>query len=84
MKKIIVVTLSVLMMVIMLAGCGNKDLWDTNYTFDKAIISMPDGTILEGKVSKWNDYEDGDQIQVMINGSVYLVHSSNIVLINEP
>jgi len=84
MKKIIVVTLSVLMMVVMLAGCGNKDLWDTNYTFDKAIISMPDGTILEGKVSKWNDYEDGDQIQVMINGSVYLVHSSNIVLINEP
>lgn len=83
MKKIIAVFLSVLMVAVMLTGCGNKDLWDTNYTYDKAIISMPNGTILEGKIDNWTDYEDGDQIQVTIDGVVYLVHSSNIVLINE-
>ena len=83
MKKIFAVVLSALMMVAILAGCGNKDMWDTNYTYDKAIISMPDGSILEGKVTNWTDYEDGDQIQVTIDGKVYLVHSSNIVLINE-
>jgi major membrane immunogen (membrane-anchored lipoprotein) len=83
MKKIIAIILSTLMLIAMLTGCGNKDMWDTNYTYDKAIISMPDGTILEGKISNWTDYEDGDQIQVTIDGKVYLVHSSNIVLINE-
>ena len=83
MKKIIAIILSALMLVATLTGCGNKDMWDTNYTYDKAIISMPDGTILEGKISNWTDYEDGDQIQVTIDGKVYLVHSSNIVLINE-
>lgn len=83
MKKIIAIILSAFMLVATLTGCGNKDLWDTNYTYDKAIISMPDGTILEGKISNWTDYKDGDQIQVTIDGKVYLVHSSNIVLINE-
>lgn len=68
---------------IFLAGCGNKDMWDTVYTFDKAIVKLADGTIVEGKVQSWRDYESGDQIQVKINGNTYLVHSSNITLIQE-
>lgn len=44
---------------------------------------MPDGSVVSGKVSSWRDYEDGDQIQVVIDGVTYLVHSSNIVLMNE-
>ena len=83
MKKIIAVVLCVLMMATVMVGCGNKDMLDTNYTFDKAIISLPDGSIVQGKVQTWTDYEDGDQIQVKIDNVVYLVHSSNIVLINE-
>lgn len=83
MKKIIAVVLCVLMMATVMVGCGNKDMWDTNYTFDKAIISLPDGSIVQGRVQTWTDYEDGDQIQVKIDNVVYLVHSSNIVLINE-
>ena len=31
------------------------------------------------KVDSWNDYE-GDQLQVKINGTTYLAHSSNVVL----
>ena len=66
-----------------LSACGNHQIFDTTYTFDRAIISMPDGTVIEGKVTSWTDYEDGDQIQVKIDGKTYLVHSSNIALIAE-
>lgn len=86
MKKLISSILAValvLSMVIGLTGCGNKQLFDTTYTFDSAIVSLPDGSVVSGKVSSWVDYEDGDQIQVVIDGTTYLVHSTNIVLIKE-
>ena len=66
-----------------LAGChSNYTLFDTTYNFDRAIISLPDGTIIEGKIQSWKDYE-GDQLQVKIDGITYLVHSSDIALIAE-
>ena len=34
----------------MLTGCVNKDMFDTVYTYDRAIIELPTGTIVEGKV----------------------------------
>lgn len=67
---------------LILSGCGNKDIIDTTYSYDSAIIKLPDDTVVEGKVESWRDYEDGDQIQVKVNGKTYLVHSSNVVLIN--
>lgn len=68
-----------------LAGCtiGNRTLFDTTYVFSRAIISLPDGTIIEGKVQNWTDYESGDQIQVKIDGTTYLVHAADIALIAE-
>ena len=81
MKKIVAIILAALM-VLSLSGC-NKQLIDLTYGFDKAIISLPNGKVVEGKVDSWTDYEDGDQIQVQIDGVTYLVHSSNIVLIKE-
>ncbi len=83
MKKIIITVLALLMLTVALTGCGNRQLFDTTYSFDRAIISLPNGDIIEGKVDSWTDYEDGDQIQVKINGKTYLVHSSNIALIAE-
>ena len=64
-----------------LSGC-NKQIMDFTYSYEKAILQLPDGTIVEGKVQSWTDYSDGDQIQVKINGKQYLIHSSNIVLIS--
>lgn len=81
MKKIIAMALTGTIALCMMTGC-NKQIIDTTYKFNKAIISLPNGNIIEGKVDSWNDY-DGDQIQVKINGDTYLVHSSNVVLINE-
>lgn len=83
MKKIIIIVLTNLILAAFLVGCGNRQLFDTTYNFDHAIISLPNGEIIEGKIDSWIDYEDGDQIQVKINGITYLVHSSDIVLIAE-
>ena len=78
MKKLLV-----FLSALVLTGCGNRQLLDTTYTFDKAIIETGNG-IIEGKVVSWKDYEDGDQVQIKLdNGYSYLVHSSNVTLIAE-
>ena len=83
MKKSIAVLLAlvVILGVMVLAGC-NKQMVDLTYSYEYAIIGLPNGEVVEGKVSSWTDFEDGDQIQVKIDGKTYLVHSSNIVLIS--
>lgn len=82
MKKLFAISMVLILALTMFVGC-NKQILDTTYKFDKAIVSLPDGTVVSGKVDGWKDFEDGDQIQVKINGVTYLVHSSNIVLIKE-
>ena len=82
MKKILAVLVLAALMVV-LTGCGNRDMFDTVYTYDEAVLSMADGTIIRGKVENWRDYEDGEQIQVKIDGVIYLVNSVNITLINK-
>ncbi len=84
MKKIIAIVLAVVLVVglLVLAGC-NKQMVDLTYSYEYAIIGLPNGEVVEGKVSSWTDFEDGDQIQVKIDGKTYLVHSSNIVLISD-
>ena len=81
MKKLTALLL-VLVLLLALTGC-NKQMVDLTYSYERAILSLPNGEIVEGKVSSWTDFEDGDQIQVRIDGKTYLVHSSNIVLISE-
>ena len=65
-------------------GCGNYQLLDTTRTFNRAIIELPNGNIIDDEVESWKDFEDGDQIQVKIDGVTYLVHSSDVVLISNP
>lgn len=67
---------------LLLTGC-NYQMVDTTYKYDRAIISLPNGEVIEGKVDSWMDFEDGDQIQVKIDGKTYLVHSTDIVLIKD-
>lgn len=81
MKKIIAIFL-VLLVIIFTTGC-NRQMVDLTYKYDRAIIELPNGEIIEGDVESWRDYEDGDQIQVKIDGVQYLVHSSDVVLITE-
>ena len=82
MKKKIVVLVTVVMMVAGLVGCGNMTMLDTTYTFDYAIVKLADGTVLEGEVETWCDYE-GEQIQITFkDGHTYLVSSVNATLIS--
>ncbi|MDR0904670.1 MAG: hypothetical protein LBN00_00610 [Oscillospiraceae bacterium] len=78
MKKIIAGILLVISL-LTLTSCGNKKIFDTTYTFNYAMIKMPDGSILEGRLESWTDYE-GEQLQVTIDGNTYLVSSINTVL----
>lgn len=79
MKKALI-ALMLLASLLLFTACGNRSLFDTTYTFNYAIIALPDGTYVEGPVDSWRDYEDGDQLQVTIQGVTYLTHASNVVL----
>ena len=81
MKKLTALVLA-LILVVLMTGC-NKQMVDLTYSYERAILSLPNGEVIEGKVSSWTDFEDGDQIQVRIDRKTYLVHSSNIVLISD-
>ncbi len=83
MKKLLLFLLLLLLALPLLTGCGNRALFDTTYTFTRAIIALPDGSYIEGPVDSWSDYSDGDQLQVTINGVTYLTHATNVVLISE-
>lgn len=83
MKKIFAI-LILACVLLTLVGCGNYQMVDLNYSFDYAYISYGDGTVEKVEVASWRDYEDGDQIQITgKDGTVYLVHSENCVLIKE-
>lgn len=84
MKKLIALLLGIIAVLsaLVLSGC-NKQMVDLTYSYEYAIIGLPNGETVEGKVSSWTDFEDGDQIQVKIGGKTYLVHSSNVVLISD-
>ena len=81
MKKLAIIVFSIILAV-SLAAC-NKQVVDLTYSYERAIISLPNGEIVEGKVQSWTDFADGDQIQVKIDGVTYLLHASQIVLISE-
>ena len=67
------------------AGClvsCNKQLIDTVYNYNYAIIKQADGSIISGTVQSWKDYEDGEY-QIKIDDVYYLVHISNLTLMKK-
>lgn len=81
-NRIIAVTIGILL-AMSLTACGNKQLIDTHYVFNKAIINTHT-EVITVDVKSWKDYEDGDQIQITTtDGKTYLVHSSQCTLIKE-
>lgn len=83
MKKLLVLG-ALLFFGLTLSACGNRTWIDTTYTFNYAQFSLPSGEVIEGRLTKWKDY-DGEQIQlVMEDGNTYLVSSMNAVLSVQP
>lgn len=88
-KKAWIVGIAVLILVI--AGValywqlniGNRQLMDTKYHFDRAIVKLPNGEVVEGRVTSWLDFDDSDVIQVKIDGKTYLTSYVNVCLIDD-
>jgi hypothetical protein len=91
MKKKLTTILVIVLVLAILIGAGyiftehiyNRTIIDLTDAYDRAIIELPNGQIVEGKVESCTDYTDSDQIQVKVNGKIYLVHSNNVVLIKD-
>ncbi len=82
MKKFICIVLVVVTTMVLFAGCGNRQIIDVTYSYDRAIIRLPNGEVVDGEVSSWRDY-DGESIQIVIDGITYYTQASNVVLIRE-
>lgn len=83
MKKIFVGIILLIVCAIILCGCqiGNRQIgFDTTQTFKWAIIQIGNGELIEGPVTNWRDFEEGDEVQVTINGVTFLTHYSNVIL----
>ena len=79
---IILGVLAIIIVAFMLfATSCNKQLIDFQNQFNYAYIQLPNGEVVSGRIDSWTDFEDGDQLQVTIDGNVYLVHSSDCVLV---
>lgn len=82
-KLLLIITILVVM-TFTLTACGNKDMFDTVYTYNYAIVDFLDGRVEKIGIKQWRDYEDGEQIQITAkDGTVYLVNSVNCILIRE-
>lgn len=81
---IVALILTVILFVWFIPNMTNKQIWDMTFSFEQAIIRLPDDSVVKGKVASWKDFEDGDQVQIkMDNGHTYLTHISNVCLISE-
>ena len=66
---------------VLLTACGNKQIIDTTYTFNKAMIKLQDDTVVTVDIESWTDYDDGEQLQIKSkDGVIYLVNSMNCTL----
>ena len=85
MKKIALIIFLAIILV-SCTGCYNKQLFDTTYHYNRAIVYLPNGEVVEGRVSSWTswtDFEDGDAVQIKIDGKTYLTHLCNVCLIDD-
>jgi hypothetical protein len=91
MKKIIPIV-CVIVICAMLVACMpveadastgyNRSFFDLTYNFTEAIVFRADGED-HVKVKSWCDYENSDMIQITLeDGTTYLTHSTNIILIS--
>ena len=82
MRKLLIVLLSIfclLFVIFALSGC-NKQVFDFNYKFDHVHI-YETGKCYE--IKSWRDYDDSDQIQVVLkDDSVLLLHSTDCALVH--
>ena len=86
MKKRISLIIFLVVILISCTGCHNTQFVDMTCHYDRAIIYLPNGEIVEGRVSSWTSwtgFENGGAVQIKINGKTYLTHLCNVCLIDD-
>ena len=85
MKKLVLI-LSFLGVLSLTACFGNADIWDglnnDSNTWTYAEVRMPDGTIKEGRIAKWADYES-DALKLIFEDGTELITSYNCAVISK-
>lgn len=72
--------ITLLLCLLFLGGCTNKQILDFDYKYTKAICQIG-GETKEIEIKTWKDY-DGEQLQIKDKkGNTYLVSSFNCTLI---
>lgn len=64
------------------AGC-NRSILDLHWSFQRAIVRMPDGICKEYKIKSWMDYDYSDMVQIETDTEVLCTHSANVILIKD-
>ena len=85
MKKIALIIFLAIILV-SCTGCYNTQPFDTTHDYDRAIVYLPNGEIVEGRVSSWTSWTsfgDGGAVQIKIDGKTYLTHICNVCLIDD-
>ena len=78
MKKVVAI-ISLLVLMMCFTSCSNKQIFDTNYTFDRVYVKLGEEW-KDLEVKTWKDY-DGEQLQLKLqDGTVLIVHSANCIL----
>ena len=81
MKRVLALMLVLIVVVGLLCGC-NRTVCNTTHTYERAMIVLPNGEVVEGEIEKWVSWESG-AVEVFIDGKSYCVHPVNVVLISE-
>lgn len=81
MKRLLALALVLVLMIGLLCGC-NRTLVDVTFDYERAMIALPNGEVIEGEIKKWTDWDDGT-VEVFIDGKSYYTHSVNVILISE-
>lgn len=79
MKRIMIVAMIGLSM--LFSGCGNMDIMDWHWTFDRARIRVDGDKWEEVQIKRWHDYDGSDMIAIETESRVYVTHSVNVILI---
>ncbi len=59
---------------LVLGGCGwNKKIIDVNYKFNKAVMNNIGGNVMIMDIKKWNDYDDGVQLEVITKDGLVIL-----------
>lgn len=68
------------MLALCLSGCNYNSI-DTDYQFNRVIIKMPNGEVMEVEIESWINNDAQKLTIVAEDGTIYLVSANNCVLL---